>query len=180
MENPEVPLESVHEDIHHHAEHSGERWTLGVALSTAFIAGLAAVASLLAGHHANEAMLDQMKASDQWAYYQSKSIKAGVLRAKDAILDSLGKARPEDDAKKLEEYEGDQEKIKDTADEHQKTSELHLLQHTTYARSVTMFQVAIAIAAISVLTKRKWFWFAGLLFGVIGIFYMAQAAFFVK
>jgi hypothetical protein len=180
MENPEVPLESVHEDIHHHAAHSGESWTLGVALSTAFIAGFAAVASLAAGHHANEAMLDQMKASDQWAYYQSKSIKAGVLRAKDALLDSLGKPHPEDDAKKLEEYEGDQDKIKEAAEEHQKASQLHLLEHTTYARSVTMFQVAIAVAAIAVLTKRKWFWFGGMLFGLIGLFFMVQAAFFVK
>ena len=92
MEDPEVPTEHLHEEIHHHAEHSRERWVLGVALSSALLAGLAAVSSLMAGHHANEAMMSQIESTDQWRYYQSKGIKETALTSKAEILDALGKA----------------------------------------------------------------------------------------
>jgi hypothetical protein len=45
-------------------------------LSTAILAVSAAIAGLLSGQHVNEAMMNQMKASDQWNYYQAKSIKS--------------------------------------------------------------------------------------------------------
>ena len=53
-----------------------------MALSTAVLAVLAAIASLLSGQHANEAVMDQIEASDQWNYYQAKGIKAAVLDVK--------------------------------------------------------------------------------------------------
>src|SRR4051794_18145381 len=86
MEEAEVPLEHLHEHIHHHAEHGGERWISWVALSTAILAVLAAISALLSSKHANEAMMSQIQASDQWSYYQAKSIKAAVLDAKMALL----------------------------------------------------------------------------------------------
>ena len=45
MEEGEVPLEHLHEEIHHYAEHTGARWISWVALSTAILAVLAAIAS---------------------------------------------------------------------------------------------------------------------------------------
>src|SRR2546421_12707398 len=71
MEEAEVPLEHLHEEIHHHAEHGGPPWISWVALSTAILAVLAAIAGLLSGKHANEAMMSQIQASDQWGYYQA-------------------------------------------------------------------------------------------------------------
>src|SRR5437762_5698886 len=85
MEEAEVPLEHLHGQVHHSAEHSGETWISWVALSTAILAVLAAIAGLLSGKHANEAMMSQIQASDQWGYYQAKSIKASVLDAKIAL-----------------------------------------------------------------------------------------------
>src|SRR5260370_7782114 len=79
MEESEVPLEDLQEHVHHTAEHSGETWISWVALSTAILAVLAAIAGLLSGKHANEAMMSQIAASDLWSYYQAKSIKASVL-----------------------------------------------------------------------------------------------------
>jgi len=86
MEEAEIPLEHLHEHVHQTAEHSGEKWVSWVALSTAVLAVLAAISSLLSGKHANEAMMSQIQASDQWAYYQAKSIKAAVLDAKMTLL----------------------------------------------------------------------------------------------
>src|SRR5246500_939548 len=85
MEEAEVPLEHLQEETHHHAEHGGEKWISWVALSTAILAVLAAIAALLSGRYVNEAMMNQIEASDQWSYYQAKSIKAAVLDAKTSL-----------------------------------------------------------------------------------------------
>src|SRR5882672_12407945 len=95
MEDPEVPTEHLHEEIHHGASH-GERWTLGVALSCALLASLAAVASMSAGHYATEAMMSQIESANKWSYFQSKSIKEAQLKSKIELLVALGK--PETDA----------------------------------------------------------------------------------
>src|SRR5437773_11960581 len=88
MEEAEVPLEHLHEEIHFHAEHGGEKWISWVALSTAILAVLAAIAGLLSGSHANEAMMKQSESSDQWAFYQAKGIKAAGLEAKISLTRS--------------------------------------------------------------------------------------------
>src|SRR5436305_14774667 len=93
MEEAEVPLEHLHEQTHETAKHSGERWISWVALSTAILAVLAALASLLSAEHANEAMMSQIEAADQWSYYESKSIKAAVLDAKTAFSGGEGAER---------------------------------------------------------------------------------------
>jgi len=173
-EQPEVPLESVHDDIHHHAEHTGEPWTLGVALSTALIAALAAVTSLLAGHHSDEALIEQMKATDQWAYYQAKGIKASILSSTMELQHTLGKESDPGDDKKLQQYSADQEEIKREAEKAEQKSQSHIRSHNILARGVTFFQVAIAIAAIAVLTKQRRFWFVGLVGAVIGTWFLVE------
>ncbi|MFZ1935781.1 MAG: DUF4337 domain-containing protein [Thermoguttaceae bacterium] len=168
MERPEVPLEQSQEEIVHHAHAATEKWILGVALTAAFLAVLAAITALMAEHHANEAMLDQIRSSDQWNYYQAKGIKANLLSTKTELLTALGKTADEKDLAKVKRYKKQQDEIEEKADEEQKKSEAHLRKHTVLSRSVTLFQVGIAVGAISVLTRRKSFWFASLAFGVIG------------
>ena len=75
MGTPEVPLEHAHETIEHHAEHSTEPWIMGVALTAAILAALAAMTALYAEHFATDATLEQIKASDTWNEYQANSIK---------------------------------------------------------------------------------------------------------
>jgi hypothetical protein len=171
MEDPEVPLEAAQEHIQKHAEeHGGERsWVLGVALSSAIFAALAAVASLQAGHHVNEALISQLQASDAWAYYQAKGIKAGVLASKMELLEALGKPVSANDRKQAEKYKDQQDELQKKALELEGERAAHLQHHVTLATSVTMFQVSIAVAAISVLTGRRLFWWVSLVFGAIGI-----------
>jgi hypothetical protein len=172
MEEAEVPLESLHEHVQHSAEHSGERWVGWVALSTALFAVLAAIAGLLSGKCANEAVLNQIAASDQWNYYQAKSIKASMLEAKLALLTTPN----ESDQAKLQRYEREEEEIKAEAERKQAESRAEFQRHEVYARGVTMFQIAIAVAAISALTKRRRFWIVSLLFGVVGCVFLALGA----
>jgi hypothetical protein len=169
MEEAEVPLENLHEEIHHSAEHSGEKWISWVALSTAILAVLAAIAGLLSGKHANEAMMSQIEASDQWGYYQAKSIKASVLDAKIALSSVPNEA----DSQKRERYEKEQEEIKTEAEHKQIEAKSNFHQHEVFARGVTMFQIAIAIAAISALTKKRSFWIVSLFFGIAGCVFLA-------
>jgi uncharacterized protein DUF4337 len=171
MEEAEVPLEHLHEQVHHTAEHSGETWISWVALTTAILAVLAAIAGLLSGQHANEAMMNQIEASDQWNYYQAKSIKASVLDAKM----SLAGAPNESDQSTRDRYEKEQEKIKSEAEHKEAAAKLNFHKHEVFARGVTMFQIAIAIAAISALTRKPKFWIVSLLFGLVGCAFLVVA-----
>ncbi len=167
MEEAEVPMEHLHEQIHESAQHSLARWISWVALSTAILAVLAAIAGLLAGSHANEAMMSQIDASDQWGFYQAKSIKAALLEAKDAVSSSSTAA----DKQKAVKYEEEETEIKKEAEQKQAEAKAHFHAHEVYARSVTLFQIAIAIAAISALTQRRLFWGISLLAGVGGLIF---------
>ena len=171
METPEVPTEHLHEQLQENAEQFGG-WVMRVALSSAVAAALAAVAALLAGHTANEAMLKQIEASNKWNYFQAKSIKASILRSKTDLLVALGKAPAEKDAQKAHEYEGEQETIQREAESLGHESEHFLRQHRTISHSVTLFQISIAVAAMSVLVRNRRLWMVGLLFGTGGLVFL--------
>jgi hypothetical protein len=168
MEEAEVPLEPVQEHIHHAAAHSGERWISWVALSTAILAALAAIAGLLSGQHANEAMISQIESSDQWAYYQAKGVKAAILDAKMTLSGT-----PNDqDKSKAERYQEEQAEIQKEAKAKGTEAKAHFQRHETFARGVTMFQIAIAVAAISALTSKRRFWLVSLVFGAVGCVFL--------
>jgi hypothetical protein len=168
VEEAEVPLENLQEETHHRAEHGGESWISWVALSTAILAVLAAIAGLLSGQHANEAMMSQIEAADRWAYYQAKGIKASVLDAKM----SLSGAPNEQDRAKAERYQEEQNEIQKDAQEKETEAKSHFHQHEILAHGVTMFQISIAVAAISALTKKRRFWIVSLLFGAAGCIFL--------
>jgi len=172
MEEAEVPLEHLHEKVHESAEHSSETWISWVALSTAILAVLAAIAGLLSGQRVNEAMMNQIEASDQWNYYQAKSIKASVLDAKMSLTGTPN----ESDQSKRDRYEKEQEQIKSEAEHKEAAAKSNFHKHEVFARGVTMFQIAIAIAAISALTRRRKFWIVSLLFGAVGCVFLVLAA----
>jgi hypothetical protein len=95
MEEIEDFSEKIHEQSNEHAHHmlneGKEKWVLYVALTTAVFAVLAAIAGLMAGAHADDAMLSQMRSSDQWAFYQAKGIKSEMLTSTNKILVAIGK-----------------------------------------------------------------------------------------
>jgi hypothetical protein len=173
MTEIEVPLEHVHEEIQHQAQHSPNRFTMHVALTAAFLAVFAAIAALIAGQYANEAMKEQILASDLWAHYQAKSIKATVLNAKIEILAEQGKSLSKDH-EKIEEYAKEQEELSEKAKEEETHSKIALHLHEIMARAVTFFQVAIALSAVAVLTSRKQFWYISLGLGVLGAGFFVQ------
>jgi hypothetical protein len=124
----------------------------------------------MAGHHANEALIERVKASDQWSFYQSKNLKEEIAVSTDKILHTLS-AKPvtEDNSQTIARYEKEKAEIKKTAEEAEKSSEDHLGKHVPLATAVTAFQIAIAISAIAILTRKKKLWYGGILLTLIGI-----------
>jgi hypothetical protein len=170
-EEIEIPTEHLSEEIREKAEEQKERWTLYVALSTALMAVLAAVAGLLAGHHANEALIERAKASDQWNFYQAKNLKEEIAVNTDQILHALGKTDTtvHDHSANIARYEREKADIRKEAEEDERKSEANLGKHVPLASAVTAFQIAIAISAIAILTRRKRLWFGSLVLTLIGI-----------
>jgi hypothetical protein len=79
------------------------------------------------------------------------------------------------DQSKRDRYEKEQEQIKSEAERKEAAAKSNFHQHEVFARGVTMFQIAIAIAAISALTRRRKFWIVSLLFGGVGCVFLALA-----
>lgn len=170
MEELEDPTERLKETIEAVEERRDEKesWTMHVALSTAIIAVLAAIAGMLGNHHANEAVLEQIKSSNHWSYYQSKSIKSELATATGQLLTAMGKDLPADYNDKLARYEKQKAEITQQAQEAEQSSEDHLRRHITFSRGVTIFQIAIAISAIAILTRKKLMWYASMALAVAG------------
>jgi hypothetical protein len=179
MPEIEVPTEHLHETIHEHVHKahgnsSEERWTMKVAVTAALLAAFAAVTALFAGHYANEALLEQIEASDGWSHYQAKSIKSYLFTTKLDMLTALGKDPHDKDKAKLPQYEADKKKISEKATHKEKESRAHLNKHNILSKSVTFFQVAIAIAALTVLTRRRELFYFGLLLGLTGVGFLVH------
>jgi len=164
MDEIEVPLEQAQEHIHEAAHHEGHTGMNSLAaVMSAFLAVVAAVSALFAGHFANEAMIEQIQSSDKWAYYQAKGIKLAIAQLHQETAPS------EETKAKIEQYQEDQKEIQAQAEEKEAESRVFLRKHETLAAAVTFFQVAIAITAIAILTRRRNFLGLSVTLGIIGI-----------
>ncbi len=161
------------------------RWLTWLSLSTAIVAVLAAIASLESGDHANEAIvlktdatLTQSAADDSWGYYQAKSIKEDMYRAlaqlapAPAAASALA-AQAEGERKGKEESKTEAEKLAGEVKAADSESKHHLRMHHAFAKSVTIFQVSIALAAIAALARRRAVWWLSLCVGAAGAAFLA-------
>jgi hypothetical protein len=180
-EEPEVETERVRESI---VEHGGaDRLLRTIALSTALLAACAAVAALQSGAAVNQALVLkteatrlQAEASDQWAYYQAKGIKAAIQDASRTAWLASGKPPPAGHEAEQARYAKEQEEIKKTAGEKERERDVksleadHLLhRHHGFANAVALMQVAIALGAVAALTRLRPIWYGSLLIGAVGI-----------
>jgi hypothetical protein len=178
-EGPEVETEGLREAIHEEVEHEGGAFLKRIALTTALFAALAAIAALRAGATVNEALILkteatrlQSEASDQWAYYQAKGIKAATAEAARTSWLAIGKEPPPEYAEKGKRYAEEQEEIQKKARELEKERDAkssqadHLLHHHhSFANAVALFQVSIALGAVAALTRIRSVWWGSLALG---------------
>ncbi|GFE59445.1 DUF4337 domain-containing protein [Geobacter sp. AOG2] len=186
-EGPEVETEKLHEAIKEELEREGGSFLKQISITTAILAVLAAIASLQAGATVNmalvlktEATRLQSEASDQWAYYQAKGIKAAVQEASRTPWLAMGKNPPPAYGEKAQRYGEEQKEIAAKAhekererDERLRESDHLLHKHHGFASAVALFQVSIALGAVAALTRFRLVWFASLLAGGVGIILFA-------
>jgi len=182
-EHPEVETDKLHETIQEKLEEHGGSFLRNVALTTAILAAVAALSAVQAGHSVNEALALKMDAarletaaSDQWAYYQAKGIKAAVAQATAATWQAAGKTPPPELATNVKRYDAEQDSIRDqaTAFEHQRDEASHeadvlLRRHGFFANAVALLQVAIALGAVAALTRIRFVWVLSMLLGLVGL-----------
>ena len=188
-ETPEIDTDRLREAIDQEIEHEGGSLLRRIALTTALLAALASVAALKAGADANEALILkteaarlQNQASDQWAYYQAKGLKATVTEVSRNTWIALDKTPPAELAKSEERYAEDQKKSKEKAEELEKQRDEksaesdHLMHHHHFfAQSVAYLQVAIALGAVAALTRKSAVWVGSLVLGLAGAGVFAYA-----
>src|SRR5437899_6003808 len=129
-EEPEVDTEKLHEAVHEELERDGSRFLKQIALTTAVLAAFASVASLKAGGTVNEALALKTdatrlrtEASDQWAYYQAKGVKAAVQEAARTSWQAVGKEPPPEYQDRVKRYEEEQKEIAAQAREKERDAE---------------------------------------------------------
>jgi hypothetical protein len=191
-EEIEIDTDKLHEAIHEEVEKEGGALLRTIALTTALFAAFAAVASLLAGGTVNEALALktegtqlQSQASDQWAYYQAKGIKAVVLDTQKGLLVAGDKPAPPELDQNIARYKSEQQEAKKKAeefeharDEKSKEADELIHRHHYFAYSVAMLQVAIALGAVAALTRKRLAWIGSTALGLVGagIFFWALFA----
>lgn len=157
-----------------------ERLGFYVSFTTALIAALAAITSLIMTRHGGRATADLVQASSSWNYYQAKSVKSYILSSEEHLLQAMGKPIASETAAKLAEIETDKQKIKATAEAYTLRSQENGRLSGILGNAVTLFQIAIANAAIAALAKRVGFWLVSVGLGLAGlgfvIFYALQPA----
>ncbi|MBI5631923.1 MAG: DUF4337 domain-containing protein [Nitrospirae bacterium] len=171
------------------SEEKKERWLNYLALTTVIFAVCATLSTFKGGGHSTKAVLSQTMASDQWAYYQSKSIKGYLYELQKEALDLELKAQgpkvsptmKDEFAKKItsygekiKKYEGEKEKIQAEAkafEERRDTAQKH---QQAFGVAVIFLQIAILLSSVAALLKKKPLWFVSLGAGVAGLFYFAN------
>jgi len=191
-EEIEVPLDDsqdrireLHEKRHlkdeEEAEGGQHAWTRLIGLSTALLAVIAAIGSLVAGRMVNEALLaknDQVghltQASDTWNYYQAEGLKSLIYATSGQSLPPASPiaAHNADQAKRYKAkqltLQDEAKALEKRADEDNLESRRRMDQHEVFALSVSLCQIAIGLSAVAALTRRRRIWYAGLGAGLVG------------
>jgi hypothetical protein len=171
------------------AEEKKERWLNYLALTTVILAVCATLSTFKGGNFANLAVMSQSKASDQWAYYQSKSIKGYVYEIQKEKLElelkAMGprasKALTEEYQnkidvyeKKIRKYDEEKAKIEKDAREFEKVRDAAQRHTRAFGMAVIFLQIAILLSSIAALMKKKLLWLLGCIVGVFGIIYFVN------
>jgi len=179
----EVDTDKLRETIDAEIEKSGGRMLRMTALATAILAAVTAVASLRAGSTVNEALVLeseatqlQARASDQWAYYQAKGIKAAVAANAASAFAANARSAPDSLTALVARYTREQGDIQTEARKLEQERDARVVeanrlleQHHRYAYAVAILQVAIALGAVAALTRQSKVLWLALLAGAGGI-----------
>jgi hypothetical protein len=158
----------VHGPHDHEAEHRAEHDPFAgrIAVMTAIFATIGAMFGYMGGHTQNEALLykneaaiRRAEASDQWNFYQAKSSKQNLAELGATLTTGEQQGRYQ---KEIERYNKEKneimpeaKKLEDAAKAAEQQSEASMHVHHRWAQATTLIQIAIALAAITILTRNR-------------------------
>lgn len=160
-----------------HAAHGGDNFSSKIAVMTAVLATVGALFGYMAGDTQNNAALfknnaaiKKTEASNQWNYYQAKSNKQNLAELAMSLpgvdVDKY-KAEVERYKKEKGDIKADAEKLEAVSLDWDKQSDEQMHRHHRWAQAMTAEQIAISLAAITLLTRKKWLEYAS--YGVAGV-----------
>ncbi len=166
-----------------------DKWQGWLALSTAIMAVLAALTTLYMGKFSSRAIMAQGQESDQWAYYQAKSIKGHTFEVNKKTLElqflTQKGLTPEAAAEyqktvnkygeEIKRYEGEKKEIKDKAEGIAKAKLKAQEMGGDFAYALIFLQIALMLSSIASLTKRHYLWYIALVCTVGWLFFFLDA-----
>ena len=161
-------------EVEHVPQHGGDSFTSRLAVLTAVLSNAGALFGYLGGHaqnsaliYKNEASIQRTAASNPWNYDQAKSNKQHLAELSAVLTQGETRQRFVDDVQRHQKEKGEikaeAEKLEAAASQANADSEREMHVHERWALATTLLQIAIALSAITLLTRRR-----GMLFGVYG------------
>ncbi len=176
-------------EMEHVAQHGAEEGSHAgqLAVITAILATVGALFGYMAGAtqanaglYKNEAAIKKTEAADQWALYQAKGNKQNLAELGVDVAPESRRGFYQDEAKRYKAEKGDIQKKAEAMEQESKEwntkSDEQIHMHHRWAQAMTALSVAIAIAAIALLTKRRWFEYVVYAMSGVGIVLGALAA----
>ena len=163
---------SVEDELSEQTEKAKAPFEKKVAATMAVIAAALAVVSVFGQLLANEELLGQQKSSDQWAFYQAKSIRRYQSEvARDLFHNMAG----EQAAKSAENYAANSERYRKESDEIQEEAKKLELESAQKGRQALrmhfgeiFLEIAIVFASLAILSRRKAFWWTAIAGALLG------------
>ena len=171
-----------------HGEHEGGGGMIAqIAVITAIIATIGAIFSYMggatqanAGLYKNNAAIKKTEAANQWNFFQAKSTKQSLAEVSRDLSPEAVKDKYQ---AKIDRYEKEKNDIKLVAEKLEaesttwdKSSDEQMHQHHRWAQATTVLQVSIALAAIALLTRKKWLEYGMFALAGVGLVIGALAA----
>ncbi len=168
-----------HELEHATQGHGGEH-TNSIAMFTAVIATVGALFAYMggatqanAGLYKNNAAIKKTEASNQWNYYQAKSNKQNLSELALALSPEHKRNFYQEEIQRYKAEKAEikvaAEKLEAEAKQWDEQSEVQMHLHHRWAQATTVLQVAIALAAIALLSKKRWTEWAMFGAGLLGL-----------
>ncbi len=159
-----------------HHLHEDHPLVLPVSITISIMAVFVAGVSLL-GHRAHtEGLRLETEAASRWAQYQAKSVRlheaqgfSDVVKLVAPSNKELGEGRKEKYAKEVEHYEADKVDVSKEAKNLEDERDLTVREADRFDGGEALLEIGLVICSITLLTKRKAFWLAGVLIGAVGI-----------
>ncbi len=167
-------------ELEHAAQHEPKGMAGQLAVITAILATVGAMFSYMggatqadAGLFKNDAAIKKTEASNQWNYYQSKSSKQNLSELAQELAPDTRKTFYQDEVKRYKTEKAEiklaAEKLETESKSFDDRSAEKMHQHHRWAQATTALQIAIAMAAIALLTRRKWLEYAVFAMSTVGV-----------